>query len=375
VSVDQQLALGRRTRAAALGFGVLALIALGALLVMALSPPTLRGDRVQAPAPTPAPQAARPDQARQTPTRLFGTRSFWNRNVSGEPVDPNSTVLVQALAKEAARERRSGAGPWIATTSSSTPLYRVGPNQPRVRVRLDAEGTPGEKALQRAFAAVPIPRDARPATGQDRHMTIWQPSTDRLWEFWQARRKRGRWHARWGGAIRNVSKSPGYYTPAAWPGAGYNWGATASSLPKIGGTITVDELRRGRIHHALALDLPEPRAGTFSWPAQRTDGTGPATALPEGARLRLDPDVDVDRLRLTSEGKMIARAAQRYGMVVRDQTHKGISLFAEDPRGQADPYGKLFRVKTPLELLRHFPWDRLQVLKLHLCAKAPCRRG
>jgi hypothetical protein len=365
--------MGRRTRVAALGFCILALIALAALLAMALRPPALHGDRIQASAPTRAPASDRPDQARQTPTRLFSSESFWNRGVAGEAIDRNSAELVKSLAAEAKSERQRGIGPWIATTTGSTPLYRVGADQPRVRVRLEAQGTPAEKALQRAFAAVPIPPDARPAAGQDAHLTIWQPSTDRLWEFWQARRKRGRWHARWGGAIRNVSKSPGYYTPSAWPGAAHNWGATASSLPRIGGTITVAELRRGRINHALALDLPAPRAGTFAWPAQRTDGTGPATALPEGARLRLDPDVDVDRLRLTVVGKMIARAAQQYGVVVRDQTHQGISLFAEDPRGQANPYSKLFRVTTPLELLRHFPWDRLQVLKLHLCTRAPCR--
>jgi hypothetical protein len=73
---------------------------------------------------------------------------------------------------------------------------------------------------------------------------------------------------------------------------------------------------------------------------------------------------------------MIAEAAQRYGIVVRDQTHKGISLFAEAPRGaQASPYGRLFADQSPLELLVRFPWDRLQVLRMHLCTKAPCRAG
>ena len=183
----------------------------------------------------------------------------------------------------------AGIGPWIGTGAGSTPVYRVGPNQPRVRVRLDRAAIHGGRALQRALAAVPIPRDARPATGSDHHMTIVQASTDTLWELFGAHRDAGRWHARWGGAIRHVSTSPGYYTASAWPGATRNWGATASSLPIVGGTILLDELKRGRIGHALAINLPAPRAGVFSWPAQRTDGTGPATALPEGARLRLDP--------------------------------------------------------------------------------------
>ncbi len=178
---------------------------------------------------------------------------------------------------------------------------------------------------------MPLPRTAKPAPGADRHLTVWQPSTDRLWEFFGARHAANGWHAQWGGAIRRVSKSPGYYTRAAWPGATPNWGATASSLPVIGGTMLLDELKTGRIDHALAINLPAPRAGIFSWPAQRTDGTGPPTALPEGAHLRLDPTVDVSTLHLPKLTRMIARAAQRYGLVVRDQTHHGISLFGEVP--------------------------------------------
>ncbi|MGZ4178090.1 MAG: hypothetical protein ACXVUX_17910 [Solirubrobacteraceae bacterium] len=367
----------RSTLLAAAGFGVGALAAVAVLLVLGLqrSGPAREIVTPRSAATPPArPVTARP--AVHTPP-LFAPTSFWNTRLPATtPVDPNSTALVQALAAEAQRETQARIGPWIATTNSSTPLYRVGRGQPGVRVQLDAGGTSGEASLQRAFAAVPIPRDARPAPGQDRHMTVWQPSTDRLWEFWQTRHAADGWHASWGGAIRHVSQSPGYYTASAWPGSRRNWGATATSLPVIGGTMTIDELERGSIQHALAVALPAPRSATFAWPAQRTDGTGGDTALPEGARLRLDPQVDVHSLGLPRVAEMIALAAQRYGMVVRDQTHKGISLFAEDPGGQQpDPYDRLFAHQTPLELLAKFPWDRLQVLRMHLCTTAPCRAG
>jgi hypothetical protein len=362
---------------AAAGFGVAALAAVAVLLVLGLRSSGPSQEIV-------TPRSAATARARSVAARpaapakpLFARTSVWNvRLPATTPLDPNSAALVQALDAEVQRETQARIGPWIATTNSSTPLYRVGPNQAHVRVHLDAEGTPGEASLQQAFAAVPIPRDAKPAPGQDRHMTVWQPSTDRLWEFWETRRAADGWHARWGGAISHVSRSPGYYTASAWPGSKRNWGATATSLPVIGGTMTIDELERGSIQHALAVALPAPRGGTFAWPAQRTDGTGDATALPEGARLRLDPQVDVPSLGLPRVAEMIALAAQRYGIVVRDQTHKGISLFAEDPRGQEpSPYDRLFANQTPLELLAKFPWDRLQVLRMHLCTKAPCRAG
>jgi hypothetical protein len=369
----------RQILLASCAVGVVALAAIAALLFVALRPRTLEGHRVQASAASPRPASPIAEGARPAGSkgmRLFGPKSFWNRRLGDEPIDPSSAALVQELAQEVQRETQSRIGPWIATNISSTPLYRVGRHQRSVRVRLDAQGTPGEAALQKAFAAVPIPGRARPAAGQDRHMTIWQPSTDRLWEFWQAHRASDGWHASWGGAIRGVSRSPGYYTASAWPGARRNWGATASSLPVIGGTITVDDMQRGSIRHALAVALPAPRARTFAWPAQRTDGTGGTTALPEGARLQLDPQLNLDSLRLPPLVRMIAEAAQRYGIVVRDQTHKGISLFGEDARGaRADMLHQAFASQTPLELLSRFPWDRLRVLRMRLCTKAPCVAG
>jgi hypothetical protein len=144
----------------------------------------------------------------------------------------------------------------------------------------------------------------------------------------------------------------------------------------IGGTMLLHELKTGRIDHALAINLPAPRSGVFAWPAQRTDGTGPATALPEGARLRLDPTLDVSTLHLPKLTRIIARAAQRYGFVVRDQTHHGISLFGEVPtHASRREYQRYFKGRTPAQLLANFPWDRLQVLAMHLCTAAPCQKG
>jgi hypothetical protein len=144
--------------------------------------------------------------------------------------------------------------------------------------------------------------------------------------------------------------------------------------------MRIAELSRGRIDHALAMNVPVARAGEFSWPAQRTDGIGGAAAIPEGARLRLDPSLDLGELKLPPLTRAIARAAQRFGIVVRDQTGAGnaIAFFGEDPRPrEPDPYrrgGGLFGSSTPLDLLAGFPWDRLQLLRMNLCTEAPCHR-
>jgi hypothetical protein len=301
--------------------------------------------------------------------RLFAARSFWNTPLSREePLDPRSQLLVGELRRQVDEEIASGHGPWIGTTKSSTPIYRVGPEQPMVEVKLDSEIP---HSPRRAFRAVPLPSRARPARGGDRHLTVWQPSTDRLWEFFGLERRADGWRARWGGAIRDVSNSPGYYTSTSWPGSRFYWGATATSLPVAGGVITVDELRRRRIDHALALNIKRVRTGAFSWPAQRSDGqTVGEDQIPEGARFRLDPDLDVTTLDLHRATAAIARAAQRYGLVVRDKSTT-VALYAEDPTPyRRDPYLDLLAPHYPghlNRLLEEFPWDRLQLLELRLC--------
>ena len=284
----------------------------------------------------------------------FATSSFWNAPLPGNaPLDPASDGLVAEL-----RRQLDVGAPWINTTDYSVPVYRVPADQQRVRVQLDIPYLP----LQRAWDSVPVPAGARPAGGTDGAMVIWQPSTDTMWEFWLMRRSNGAWHARWGGRIRPVSRSPGYYT-----GAERNWGVTATSLPVLGGLITLDDVRSGHIAHALALAIPEARRNWWTWPAQRTDGKKDSPgAIPEGARFRLDPALDLNSLHLYPLVRMMAEAAQRYGIVVANQS--GVVTFAgEDPTPTGtNPWagpGGWFSGQYPSTLVRQFPWQRLQALR------------
>jgi len=298
---------------------------------------------------------------------LFSPESTWN-----QPVSANSGVgdagMAAAFRAEIGREIQTGIGPWIQTTEYSTPLYTVGSAQRCVRVKLDVTATYG-RTLRHAFRRVPLPATARPAAGTDGHLTLWQPSTDSLWEFWKLRRESDGWHAAWGGVIRNVSRSPGYFTKAAWPGARSYWGATATSLPAIAGTMLISELQRGEIPHALAVSIPNARAGVYALPARRTDGTlrSPA-AIPEGARFRLDPNVDLADIPMPRVVRIMAVAAQRYGLIVRDKTLHATGFYAEDPSQfpGSSPYPRLFEGKLPSVLLKQFPWQHLQALPLQL---------
>jgi len=301
------------------------------------------------------------DERLDTPrcARFFSPRSFWNRRLPADaPLDPQSAPLIAGLVAQVNDAEARHYGPTINTITYSTPVDEVPENQPRVRVTLDDHAT-YRRAVRAALRSVPMPPDAQPAGGTDRHLVVWQPSTDTYWEFWKLRRAADGWHAAAAGRMRHVSASGGIF-PALE-------GATATSLPLVGGLIRPEELGSGHIDHALALAIPHPRAGVWSPPAQRTDGFArDADALPEGARLRLDPTVDVAALDLPPAVKTLALAAQRYGMVLRD-TAGTVALYAEAPSPERPITYRPIVGDGPLwQLLAQFPWDRLQILRLHL---------
>jgi hypothetical protein len=292
--------------------------------------------------------------------RFFADDSVWNRAVpSGAPLDPASGAVTGELLRQVQADITSGRGPWINTTRFSVPIYTVSARQPRLPVALPAGSDP---ALARALSDVPLPASARPSPDSDAELVVWQPATDTLWEFWRLQRGRGgQWRATTGGRIDRASSSPGHYqAPRA------HWGVAASGFSIAGGLITVPELRRGRIDHALAMALPDVRADAFALPATSTDGrSAGATRVPEGAHFRLDPTLDLDGLGLPPVTRMLAEAAQHYGIVVRDRAG-GVTLYAEDPAPLGtDPFPALFGGSAS-DVLRPFPWDRLQLLRMVL---------
>src|SRR5215203_6200475 len=113
--------------------------------------------------------------------RFFGPTSVWNTPVTGAaPLDPSSTALVGTLTAWVDDEILRKTGPWINTTSYSSPIYRVPAGQPTVRVI----GDYGVPELNAAWQQVPLPVDAQAAKGNDEHLAVYQQSTDTMWEFW-----------------------------------------------------------------------------------------------------------------------------------------------------------------------------------------------
>lgn len=300
-----------------------------------------------------------------TKTRVFSTTSFWYKPIpTYAGLHSNSYNYVQ----EFLRQKKTYWGTVnINTTSYTSPVYFATSSSPKVNVKQWDCQKKGytDATLKTYWTSVPIPSNAVQAKGTDAEMTVYDPATDSLYEFWRARKNYGAWEACWGGRIKGAKYNGGTFSTY--------YGTTATSLPFIGGQITAEELAAGQINHVMGISLPDVEKRTiFSWPAQRSDGVNPYNVrnrIPEGMRFRLDPTVNVAALPMSAAGKTIARAAQKYGFVVWDRAG-AISLRAQNSLsytqlGKANPYPALFSYKQSYDVLTGFPWNRLQFMPMN----------
>jgi hypothetical protein len=312
------------------------------------------------------------------PYRPFAPDSVWNLPLRPDvPLDPNSARYVGWLNHDIAAN-----GAWINTTTCGMPIFWADPGTPTVKVTLDRSAYQ-DPALINAWSKVPMPANAKPANCGDKNLAVLQRQPDgsvREWEFWKAvKAADGTWSAKWGGATSNVNTDRGiasslsWYDPAAAKNAqrsSFGWNVTASSVSMLAGVITMADVASGHIDHALALSVSDPAKGRFAWPAQRSDGgaTDPY-ALAEGSRLRIDPGVDLSTIPMTPLVRMMAEAAQKYGIVIRDRTYSTNAFVAEEPQpGQANPFKAALNGRYPDAALKAFPWDKLELLRAASCS-------
>jgi hypothetical protein len=340
--------------------------------------------------------------------REFSGNSFiYTPLADNAPIDPLSASWVASLQRQI--QQYWGVAS-VNTNAYTPPLYIVGPAQPTVPVVPDRPDDPTFPTwgypLQEQLAAVPLPDNFQPSAGTDAEAIIYQPSTKQYWELWAAHKmgtktvdSAGRavdqWGAGWGGRIDDISVNPGYFVPG--PPSYVNFGASASGIAFLGTIMSVDEQRTGVVNHPVQLNIVETRSNFWNAPpAQRTDGwVDDPYAIPEGTIFRLPANLDLDAMDMDPYARMIAKAAQKYGMVIADTS--GSTVFrAENPgnRYAVDPYygpGGIMRCpagtdpNNPPEVclpsgntdthsvlwggngrLRGFPWNLLRALQTNL---------
>ena len=109
--------------------------------------------------------------------------------------------------------------------------------------------------------------------------------------------------------------------------------ARGSGFAFLGGVIWPDEISNGKINHPLAFSYEFTREGGPVAPATDSDGVhSDDFAIPEGAIIQLDPELDLDTLDLEPFELTIATALQEYGMILVDSGSAGpVGFYAIDP--------------------------------------------
>jgi hypothetical protein len=243
----------------------------------------------------------------------FAADSIWNTPIGDSPrIDPQSDRVIARFA----RTFEQFGGLWLSATHSAVPIYVVGEEVPPLPVELTADFAPSP------VLEVRIPDGALPDCDSDHFMVVYDSTDDRFYELWRTRRADdGSWTAATGNSIRRSAS--GIYPG---DGARSSEGIRASGFSLAAGAIWPHELEAGRIEHALVFGYDYVRLGDPVAPATAGDGANddPA-ALPMGAHLQLDPDLDLDSLGLEDWERTIAEALQQYGMYLGD-TAGGIPL-------------------------------------------------
>lgn len=265
-------------------------------------------------------------------------RAAFNRRIVPEPVlDGKSEQIVDYLAADAAYANLYDFG---------TPIYSANADTPRVDVECTKQW--GQCDLEQQ--PVPIPDGAKPNAGSDAAMVVVDRDSGDVFEFWQATpAKDGPWHTSWGEVV-SVESRGGY-------------GSTGSGISRLAGVIRTREIAAGVIPHALVFATDNACWDGFRAPATKTDGASDRTdCIQEGARVQLDPAVDLNELPLSDGERAVAIALQRFGAYVIDNGGARMAVMFELPTDGSDPY-EAAGLRWDYYAMDAIPWHRLRVLR------------
>lgn len=221
----------------------------------------------------------------------------------------------------------------MSLTGWSYPVFFSTSQTPRYNVSLlEAFGQ------DNVIVNMPIPDNAVPDPEDDGHLVVIDNQTGMEFDLWQAKKDGDNWKASWGNVI--TVNSNGFYP--------FGLSARGSGFAAGSGLVWPEELDSGVIDHALFFSIDDlfVRGGGPIRPATESDGESSYEwSLPEGARLQLDPSIDVSSLALSPGEKVIARAMQEYGMFLGDRGG-GFSLYGLNPINQGWSWDEYF---TPNE--------------------------
>lgn len=261
--------------------------------------------------------------------RPYTAGSIWNTPIEQSPaIDARSDELLDSI-----RDGPTGGAITSDPTQYTYPVYDVNAQTPRRDIPCSVFKCTvvTETGVTRVavLEGVPMPAIARPSAGSDASMIIVDTDTGTEYDLWKVQVGAGGSTSVANGSIYNVR----------WDGTPDEYGSRGAGVPYLAGLVRYQEIAMDRLEHAIAFAYPNVAKDRCVWPASKTDGKSKlASALPEGARLQLDPSLtndDFEAMGLSRAGRIVARALQRYGMILIDVSGRA-KIMIEDLT--ANPY-------------------------------------
>jgi hypothetical protein len=240
------------------------------------------------------------------------------------PAAHADTGAVAALnAQVAAR------GVWGNTSSFTPTVFSVGSSTANLCVQKVGQAQ-NFAPLAAKWLSVPFPCYHQPSAGSDEEEVLLTP-TD-TYEFWGMEYNRigfpWIWSARWGGHEANADFTQYVGGIRAWPATEARYGTQASGIAFVPGIITVADLRSGVINHAVEISAAW-ACHAKRFPATGTDGSDTANCLQYGTLFTLPDTFDCSSLN-RYVGTLVCRAAQKFGLIVTDQSHDKVAFRFEN---------------------------------------------
>lgn len=296
---------------------------------------------VLAPAATARPAPPRPDlgaNASLHGRRLLPKDNVWNRRVDTAKVDRRSRKLIRSIRGNLHMDFGANwdGGPF------GIPYVVVSGDQARVPVGFAYAGESNR-------GPYPIPADAPIEGGSDsdgdRHVIVLDRDHWKLYELYDGRPRDGgtSWTAG-SGAVFNLRSNK--LRPRHWTSA------DAAGLPILPGLVRYDEIKAGRINHALRFTVSQTRRA-FVFPARHWASSNTSASLPPmGMRVRLKKSYPIKGY--PRQARIILTAMKRYGMIVADNGSNWFVSGAPDPRWNDDA----------LNTLKGVPGSAFEVVKM-----------
>lgn len=263
---------------------------------------------------------------------LFPADNQWNQRVDGLPAAPESAAMVSSIGLDTGLHPDFGAGRYNGAPIG-IPFKVVPGGQPKARVRF-------QYADDSDRGPYPIPRGVPIEGGRrsdgDRHVLLVDRDGCRLYELFAAYPTRSprRWRAGSGAIwdLRSNALRPEGLTSA-----------DAAGLPILPGLARYDEVRAGRIDHALRFTVSRSRRA-FVYPARHFASELDDASLPAmGQRLRLKAGVNIGGY--PAQAQVILQAMKEYGLIVADNGSDWFVSGAPDPGWNDDDLGQLGGIK------------------------------